>query len=324
MSNLKEKVAAKAEAATEPPTESGVVDLAENDQALRWLLERRTYFAEALPRHVDEYQFIQAASLAMRDRYVAACTPQSLTAALMQCARFGLDPDGVHAAIVPYGQTATFIPMYQGYIELMYRSGRVDAVVFDFIREGDEWGFDQGRRAPEDFFHRPNLINPGQPLIAYAFAWMRGGARSQIVFQNRAKAEEIRDTRSKAYQQAEQKRREDPKGFERNPTYGKYSSPWHTDFEAMWAKGPVRRLNKRVPTSPEIRELVKADVSDDLLVERVQPVRLALPSKLAAQVEAPGKTAEPSARPAPDYVCEPCGARGQHFEDECPGGGGDA
>lgn len=272
-----------------PPATAAVVDLAQQDTWLRWMNERKSYFAAALPRHIDESQFIQASLTAMyKNDALQKCTPESLMLALMACARFGLDPDGVHAAVVPYGKNAQFVPMYMGYIELMYRSGMVESVVFDFVRNGDAWAFDQGKRPPDDFFHRPDLLSETirTPLLAYAFAWMKIGGRSQVVFLNKAEAEEIRDTRSKAYQLAERNRRENPGEFASKPHYGKYNSTWHTDFDAMWLKSAVRRLVKRVPTSPEIRDLIKLDDQLDLL-ERIQPaatVRIEQPA-IGGQVE---------------------------------------
>jgi recombination protein RecT len=291
------------------PPADGVVDRAQHDTWLRWLTERRTYFAAALPRHIDEGQFIQSALTALyKTDALKQCEPASLMMALMQCAKFGLDPDGVHAAIVPYRKTATFIPMYMGYIELMYRSGMVESVMFDHIRDIDRWRYNQAQRPPDDFEHEPNLLNrhEGQPILAYAFAWLKGGARSQIMFLNRQEAEQIRDERSRAYQLAEKKRQAEPERFAANPGWGIYNSPWHTDFDAMWLKSPVRRLAKRVPTSPEIRELLTVDAQLDLM-ERVSGIpRL--------EIESGSDRA-----PAADYLCERCQAVGAHFEDECPG-----
>ncbi|MFB4273076.1 recombinase RecT [Nonomuraea sp. GTA35] len=286
---------------TGPAPVAEVVDLAQRDTWLRWLNERRTYFADALPRHIDESQFIQAALTAMyKTEKLQECTPESLMMALMQCARFGLDPDGVHAAVVPYGKTATFVPMYMGYIELMYRSGMVESVVFDHIHDTDKWRYNQAQRPPDDFEHEVDLINrhDGNKILAYAFCWMKTGGRSQIMFLNRREAEEIRDTRSKAYQLAERNRRQNPGEFAKNPHWGKYNSTWHTDFDAMWLKSPVRRLNKRVPTSPEIRELLKIDDQLDVM-ERLAVPLASVPGGRRPEIEPPSRTADEQEAIAP-------------------------
>jgi phage RecT family recombinase len=234
---------------TPPP----VTDLALQNQTFRFLEERRTYITQALPAYVDEGYFIQTAMVVL-DALAAKQKKDDdpitgVFPALMEAARFGLVPDGKQAAIVPFKGRATFQPMYEGFIDLMYRSGKVQSVHFGWINEGDTWDYDAARPAPDDFSHRPNLLAAGSkdavPILAYAFAWMKGGGRSQIVFLNRPQAEEIRDKYSKAYQNAER--------------FKKYDSTWHTSFDAMWAKSAVRRLAKRVPTSPELVELLKAD-----------------------------------------------------------------
>lgn len=299
-----DQAAARPDTEPQTPPVPAEVDLAQSDQLLKWLMARRSYFAAALPRHIDEHQFIQAALTAMhKTPQLQKCEPASLMLALMSCAKFGLDPDGVHSAIVPYGKTATFVPMYMGYIELMYRSGMVESVVFDFVRDGDAWTFDQGKRPPEDFFHRPDLLSSEvrEPLLAYAFAWMKSGGRSQVIFLNRAEAEEIRDTRSKAYQLAERNRRDYAKDFQNSPSKGKFNSTWHTDFDAMWLKSAVRRLVKRVPTSPEIRDLLKLDDQLDMIEQLqsslqgaiVQPEQPSVESEAQPAIAPPGPADDP-------------------------------
>lgn len=288
------------------PAPTAEVDLAQTDTLLRWLNERKSYFAAALPRHISEGQFIQAALTAMyKTPALQKCSPASLMIALMQCAKFGLDPDGVHSAIVPYGKDAKFVPMYMGYIELMYRSGMVESVVFDHIYDADRWRYNQAQRPPDDFEHEPDLLgrHQGKPILAYAFAWMKGGARSQIIFLNRQQAEQIRDERSKAFQNAEKNRRQNPAEFAKNPDYGKYNSTWHTDFDAMWLKSPVRRLAKRVPTSPEIRELLKVDDELDLMERLAAPV-VALPASDQGELTA-GPSAPATDEPEPATPGEP-------------------
>ena len=63
-----------------------------------------------------------------------------------------------------------------------------------------------------------------------------------------AEAKEIRDKYSRAYQAAETSWDDKPP---------KRDSPWHTNFEAMWMKCPVRR--SPAPRSPELIEMMAAD-----------------------------------------------------------------
>ncbi|WP_262059733.1 RecT family recombinase [Streptomyces sp. STR69] len=245
---LKDRV--KQAASEEPPEQSAVTDLALNDSAMAWLQSRSTYFTDALPRHVDRAHFMSVARAIMPN--LAKCTDYSITSALLACARFGLEPDGRQAAVIPYGDTATFQPMYEGYIELMYRHPRVDSVHFNWVREADQWDFTPTEPSPRDFFHKPRVDRTeeerGKVILAYAFAWI-DGRRSQVIILNRPQAEAIRDKYSHAYKKAERNQ--------------KHDSAWHTDFDAMWAKSAVRRLVKVVPTSHELADLVQADDDAD-------------------------------------------------------------
>jgi phage RecT family recombinase len=249
MSNLKARVQ-EATAAAQPQPEPST-DLAEQNPTLKWLERRSSLIARALPKHIDESHFIEAALTSM-DK-LRNCHNDTIYTALMACARFGLAPDGVRAAIVPFGKTATFVPMYQGLIDVMHRSGKVQSVRVDFVREQDVWDYTPTAPTPGDFYHRPRVELPkeqrGEVILAYAYAWMAGGGRSQVILLNRHDALEIRDTYSKAYAYAESKRTRD--------------SAWHTHFDQQWGKSCVRRLAKLVPTSPEVIDLLKADVDAD-------------------------------------------------------------
>lgn len=217
------------------------------DAVLAWLERYGDHFTQALPAHVDTGSFLAAVRAALPG--LVRCTPASLLQALLTCARFGLVPDGRHAVIKREGTVAVFVPMYQGYVELMYRSGRVGSVHVGLIHENDEWNFEPTAPAPLDFTHKPRVELPkaerGRPVLAYAFCWMTSGARSQVVVLSREDAEEIRDEYSAAYRQAKESGTDD--------------SFWHTDFDAMWTKSALRRLHKVVPMSAELVALAKAD-----------------------------------------------------------------
>ncbi|MFD4315071.1 RecT family recombinase [Streptomyces sp. NPDC058548] len=221
------------------------------DVALAWLERYRNEFTRALPSHIDTAAFLAAVRAALPG--LINCTPASLLQSLLTCARFGLIPDGRHAVIKREGKTAVFVPMAQGYVELMYRSGRVGSVHVGMIHEADEWVYEPTAPAPLDFTHKPALTvskkDRGPVILAYAFCWMASGARSQVVILTREDAEEIRDEYSSAYRRAQDS--------------GANDSFWHTDFNKMWAKSALRRLHKVVPMSAELVALLKADEAGD-------------------------------------------------------------
>lgn len=221
------------------------------DLALRWLAKHGDDFTKALPKHIELSAFLSAVRDALPA--LARCTPASIRQAFLTCARFGLLPDGRHAVVKAEGRHAVFVPMVQGYIELMYRSGRVGSVHVGMIHEGDEWQYEPTAPAPLDFTHRPAVAKSkaerGPVILAYAFCWMTSGARSHVVVLSREDAEAIRDEYSAAYQRAEQT--------------GKRDSFWHSDFDAMWRKSALRRLHKLVPMSAELVALTRVDDAGD-------------------------------------------------------------
>lgn len=245
-----------------------------------WLERYRDRFTEALPAHIEARTFLAAVRAALPS--LTRCTPASLLQALLTCARFGLVPDGRHAVIAARGPQAVFIPMAQGYVELMYRSGRVGSVHVGTIHSGDEWSFEPTAPAPLDFVHKPRVelseAQRGEPILAYAFCWLASGARSQVILLNRHDAEEIRDEYSEAYQRAEQS--------------GARDSFWHTDFRAMWAKSALRRLHKVVPMSAELIALGKADDAGE--AGQVQIVHAPDDAQLREDADAAHRAAEGS------------------------------
>ncbi|MFJ6014535.1 recombinase RecT [Streptomyces sp. NPDC092952] len=257
-----------------------------NKTVMAWLMRYEAEFDEALPAHIDRTAFF-AAVRAVLPR-LARCTPASTLQALLTCARFGLIPDDKHAVIKREGVLAVFVPMAQGFIDLMYRSGAVDSVHVGEIREHDEYSYVPAAPAPDDFVHKPDLrktkAQRGEVILCYAFAWLKGGSRSQVILLSREDAEGIRDEYSQAYRDAE--------------AAGTGDSFWHTDFLAMWRKSGVRRLAKVVPMSAEMAALVKTDDAGE--AGQVQVVHAPDPedARLLDEATAAHEVAEASQDPA--------------------------
>ncbi|MEV3895399.1 recombinase RecT [Streptomyces anulatus] len=256
------------------------------DTVMAWLERYGDDFTQALPSHVDTSSFMAAVRALLPS--LSRCTPASLLQAFLTCARFGLIPDGRHAVVTAEGPFAVFIPMYQGYVDLMYRSGRVGSVHVGLIHEGDEWSYEPTAPAPLDFTHRPAVEKPkaerGPVILAYAFTWMTSGARSAVVMLSREDAEAIRDEHSKAYRRAEDSGRSD--------------SFWHRDFNAMWSKSALRRLHKLVPMSAELVALARVDDAGD--AGQVQVIHAPTGEERALLVEAEEQHARAEDSQAPE------------------------
>lgn len=255
MSDLKDRVA-EATSQTDEGAEEAArkTDLILSDGLFRWLEDRAGYFERALPAHLEREAptfTLCALTHIRRSDYLMKCDKDSLLMALIQAAHFGLLPDGKQCALVPYGREARFMPMVEGLTDMMYRSGAVTSVRRGLIYEADEWDLTPSAPPPNDFYFKPNRMaeDRGEAILAYAFCWMRGGGRSEVITFTRPEAERHRDRYSKAYDRAEKS--------------GKRNSTWHVEFDKMWLKTPVRMLAKEVSTSPEMRLLLLADDAAD-------------------------------------------------------------
>ncbi|MFF4179634.1 recombinase RecT [Streptomyces sp. NPDC001750] len=298
LTSLKERVQAKAQLSVphdgiehsrgEDVEETPAGHDAQSTVVAQWLDRYRADVAAALPRHISVDLFFAALRPVLPK--LRRCTPASVLQSVITCARFGLIPDGQQAVIAADDRIATFVATYHGYVELMYRSGLVRSVVTGLVYEGDEWSWEPTAPAPLDFTHRPDVLAPkkdrGEPLFAYAFAWLDGGARSAVAVVTREDAEEIRDEFSSAYRRAEEN--------------GQKNSFWHTRFADMHLKTAVRRMAKLVPKSAELRALVEVEQA----AEDGKPQILAAidPETAALEVEArqAAKAAEASQdRPVP-------------------------
>lgn len=281
---------------------------AETVEALHtWLTRYEGHIARRLPSHVEAGAFLAA----VRDRLPAleGCSPASILDAVLACASFGFVPDGREAVLTRDGSLAVFIPTYRGYVKAMHQSGVVTSVRVEFVYEGDEFVYEPTRPAPDDFRHVPNLDVPrsrkGEPKFAYAFAWLRGGDRSQPVILSREDGEEIRDKYSRAYQRAVDAGRED--------------SFWHLDFWAMTRKSAIRRLVKVVPTSAELRALEAVDEAADERRPQLDHAPDVEAAALVAEAERAARAAEGSQDVPPARL--PVKAKGRRSKPKKQRGG---
>lgn len=134
----------------------------------RYLSTHRSQLAAALPRHLNPDRMARLAMTSFsQNKALAKCTPQSIFASVIVASQLGLEI-GVagQGYLVPYKQTCTFVPGWQGYVDLVSRSGR-GSVWTGAVFEGDEFEYALG----SDPFvkHRPSgESNP--KMLKYTYA----------------------------------------------------------------------------------------------------------------------------------------------------------
>ncbi len=175
--------------------------------------------------------------------------PAAFMQALRKAASLGLQPgtEQYYLTARPNGKNGGRLEIlgivgYQGYVELMYRSGKIDKVVVDTVHENDGWRFDRNhddrphhdidyRRKATDEEMKTKYGHRGDIQLAYAYVVFKNGVTSDVIVLDEFEISRIKKKSSSAK-------------FD--------SSPWNTDTKAMWKKSAIRRLVPLVPTSVEI------------------------------------------------------------------------
>lgn len=216
--------------------------------SLPQLIERmKPEIARALPKHLNPDRMARIATTVLKQTpALARCTPESFLGALMTASQLGLEPGPLgEAYLVPYGNTATFIPGYRGLIKLAWQSDQLSDIWAEIVYANDEFSYDLGLN--RDLTHKPAKADRGESTHVYAAARLKSGGTPFVVM-TVDEVEAIRD-RSKA----------------------KSNGPWVTDWAAMAKKTAVKQLSKWLPMSTEFQlatqydETVRTSVGTELM-----------------------------------------------------------
>ena len=209
-------------------------------------------FANVLPQILTPDRYVRVVLTALtKTPKLAQCDQASLMSALLDCASFGLEPDGRRAHLIPFGNKVQLIIDYKGLAELVMRSGLVSYIHADVVCENDTFIEKNGQVVE----HSINRKEPrGEPYAVYSYVKLKDGNETYKIL-GKHEVEELRDKHSA--------------GWKRD----KKSSPWTTSPNAMWMKTAFRQHCKWLPLSPEVRDAVE---KDDMYT-----------SNITAQVDAP-------------------------------------
>jgi recombination protein RecT len=270
---LATRVEAAARREDTPSTGDTIFDLVKRSES---------QFARALPRHIDAGRFVRTCLTTLRTTPgLAACTPQSILAGLMQAAQLGVEVNDVRqqSYLVPRWnaktgtQEASFQLGYRGMIDLAARGGII--VDAHDVCENDEFWFEYGLEP--NLIHRPLLDDRGPTIGYYAVARFADASRPpafRVI--GRQEAEGIRDSFAAG------KKRD-----------GTVTGPWVNHFDAMARKTVIRRLLNYLPLPIELAEAVDIDRSNELgqivgtvaAIEEPIAVRVEEPAELVADVD---------------------------------------
>lgn len=209
---------------------------------IREMLDKsKDQIALALPKHLDADRMLRIAMTSIQQNpKLMECTPKSLIAAVIEAAQLGLEPDGIlgRAYLVPYkvkGELRAQLQIgYRGFIDLAYRSGRVNSIYAHPVFEKDHYEIQLGLEPR--LVHIPAEGDRGKLVAAYAVVKLKEGD-PDFEWMWMSDIEKIRRS-SKAAD----------------------DGPWQTHPEEMARKTPIRRLAKRIPLSTDF---VRAGVLDE-------------------------------------------------------------
>lgn len=206
------------------------------------LMRLKPEIAHALPGHIDPDRMTRVCLTALRTTpNLNKCTLPSFLGSVLQLAQIGLEPNTPlqHAFLIPRkkgsGYECTTMIGYQGYLDLMYRSGKVALIYAEVVRDGDGWDCDKGLN--RILVHKPIAPHSAPLIRAYAVAELTNNHKAFEVLER----EDI-NKRKKSSQSS-----------------GSEYSPWNTFEEEMWRKSAVRALAKYMPKSPELASAVTFD-----------------------------------------------------------------
>lgn len=207
------------------------------------------------------------------------CTTDSIHVALLQCAEMGLFPDGNEAALVPYKNKATLIPMVAGLLRLAREALPGLSIWSAVVYTGDEFDFAIGTEP--HITHRPSAeVSHVQENIAAVYACARvAGAKeveTEVLF-----IDEILRYR------------------EMSAAGRRNDGPWATHFGEMARKTALRRLLKRLPRRGGMALALQADEEAETEMQYADVVDVEAVETPEAVKEAAAKATSPSTTPAP-------------------------
>lgn len=278
--------------------------------AERQVQAQQEWFGSILPPEMNAKAFITLTlGLLRKDKDLAAAAeanPGSLMVAATDCARQGLVP-GEEFHFVAFQNYDTGVPEitgirdYKGEIQLIMRTGMVDAVKCELVYRGDQFQWAPTRmKLPKHELIQPDRSNDKLSWV-YAWAEMKGGGISQVIVMPKSEVMKHKDAaKSKKF----------------------WNGPWEP---SMWKKTAIHELSKWVPRSAAWQhDLVKATaIASERYPELLEPEReleppevdMGRPAIRGRAEHVPPRAEPPDLPPPPDA---PMGQQGRPAVEEMP------
>jgi recombination protein RecT len=186
---------------------------------------------------ISPERLVRLALLAAQDDKLSKCTPQSWHKALLDCAKFGVEPMMGRLYLIAYGTEVQTQLGYLGLLEIVRRNVDLKNIFAEVVYEGDTFEVEYG--TTEKFRHVPNfeVARENEYKLVYAYAKFASN-EFRVITMSKSEVENIRKI-------AKQKNR------------GVESPAWANYPIEMSKKVVLKRLCKTLPMSFESLEAIQ-------------------------------------------------------------------
>ena len=237
-------------------TTNAVTDIVAAKETYLTLIEgNKAQIQRALSKQVDVDRFVRAALTAIsKNPALKKCSPRSILGCIIQAGQLDLEIGTSlhHACMIPFKGEAQFIVEYQGYIELILRTGKVNSVYAQVVKREDFFDYEYGT-SPFLRHKPPKEGDRGDTIAVYAIAEMTSGSK---IFEVMSK------------DQVDRIRAQAP---------GKDQEPWVKHYDEKARVTAIRRLQKYLPKSNQmaiaerLHDLGETGTPQGLDVTRITP-----------------------------------------------------
>lgn len=150
-------------------------------EMLNFLNQSKGAIAMALPKHLNPDRMMRLALTCFSTNpALRKCTAQSIIASVVVASQLGLEP-GVagQGYLIPYKDTCTFVPGWQGLVGLLNNTGRATAWTGS-VFEGDTWEFTLGSNPRCNHVPGANYGDPDKLIWVYACGKVNGSEQPVI------------------------------------------------------------------------------------------------------------------------------------------------
>ena len=227
---------------------------------------------------------------ATRQPKLLRCTVESVLDSIIKAGELGLDFGGQSGQgyLIPYGSKylpkgtyeCKFLPGYQGFIEIAYRTEKVAFLDAEVVYSEDYYDYALGSKPFIE--HKPCLTGDrGEPLFAYCVVIRKDSDFPKIEIMSRQQIEAVQAS-------------------SRSGDEG----PWATFPDEMWRKTVVRRAWKYMPKTTEINQAAELDNQDYSFEDAADVADAEIDNTMGSkQVDAKEVTNEPENPVAKTWRC---------------------